>query len=239
MTSRILLADDHPVALVGLADVVARCDAGSISGVARSADELLQHLHGTLCDAVVTDFCIPAHSGASGLTLLHEIRTRFPDVSIVVVTTASNPAIYHTILSMGVKALISKSEPVEEISQAINAALEGRTYVGSSVLRLITQGGLPMSFNQSRLSRLSRSEYLIVRAWANGVSLKAMAVALDVTLNAVYWRKRAAMRKLGTRTDIELFAYMAELAGLPKEWFATEGCDYQLTSMDSLFSVPH
>lgn len=238
MTSRILLADDHPITQVGMANAVEQSGAGIVAGEARSVDELLQFLETESCDIVITDFRIPGPENISGLAMLYEIRTRFPHVPIIVTTSMVNPAIYHAILHMGVKALISKSEPVEEISQAIKMVLAGKTFVSTSVLRLIVQGGLPMGFHRSRWSHLGREECRIVKAWAEGMPLDAIASTLNAPLASVYWRKRSAMRKLGARTDSELFTYVDELAGLPAKWFVAESGWAQPVTYEAFTSAP-
>ncbi|MFC4761906.1 response regulator [Dyella koreensis] len=222
MIPRIVLAGDQPVALIGIAEAIARSGVGLVTGQAASMDELQDILQTGWCDLIVTDFRMPERDRTGGLALLQDIRTAYPKIPLAVMTGMDNPAIHHAVLSMGVKALISKSDRLNEIPQAIKEVMLGSTYLSTTVLLAIVQGGLPLDFQQPRLSCLGREECRIVSALAAGSSVEDIASKLGVSTAIVFWRKHAVMRKLGARSDRELFAYLDELAGLPGEWFVDE-----------------
>lgn len=219
MIPRIVLAGDHPVALIGMADVIAHSGAGIVAGQISGMVELQAFLQASPCDLIVTDFRMPEPGLAGGLALLQDIRIAYPDVPLVVMTGIHNPAIHHAILSLGVKALISKSDRVKEIPEAIEDVMHGRIFLSTSVVRTIVQGGLPLDFQEPRSASLGRDERNIVMALAEGTSVDDIAFALGVSSSVVFWRKHAVMRKLGARTDSELFAYLDELAAMQGDWF--------------------
>ena len=92
MVYRVILADDHPVVLKGLSLALAKDDLATVVAEAQSPDELLGLLAKTPCDALITDFSMPA-PGRDGLALLREVRRCYPDLPVMVITTLANPDI--------------------------------------------------------------------------------------------------------------------------------------------------
>lgn len=104
---RIVLADDHPIFLIGLRAVLERDDRLSIVGEANSPQALGELLQHCACDVLVTDFMMPAEPQADGLRLIEQLRRHHPALPIVVVTMLNNAGLFHAILALGVMGLLS------------------------------------------------------------------------------------------------------------------------------------
>lgn len=150
MIPRILVIGDCPITRLGIADLITRCDAGVVACQTGSLDELLEFQFVKSGDVIVADFYMPVPGLSNGLTLMQKIRTNFPAVPLVAMTSTDSPISHHEVLSLGVKALISKSDPVKEILEAIRDVLAGINYLSTSVIRSIVQGGSPQDLKQPR-----------------------------------------------------------------------------------------
>src|SRR5688572_6708180 len=87
---RIILADDHPIFLIGLRVVLEQNNGAKVIAQASNPDELLEILRRVEADVLVTDFMMPDEHHNDGLRLLHRIRRDFPELPIIVVTMLNN-----------------------------------------------------------------------------------------------------------------------------------------------------
>ncbi|WP_063573082.1 MULTISPECIES: response regulator transcription factor [Luteibacter] len=210
MVYRVILADDHPVVLKGLSLALAKDGLATIVGEAQSPDELLALLGEVACDALITDFSMPA-PGRDGLALLADVRARFPEMPVMVITTLANPALYREILATGVRGLIGKSGDAREIPEALVEIVSNHVYLGSSVRALLgAPPGTPMG-KSGTLADLSPRELTILRLFAGGNSVTDIARETGRGLSTISQQKTNAMRKLGLETDAEIFEYIDRL----------------------------
>lgn len=210
MEYRVILADDHPVVLKGLSLALTKDRLATIVGEAQSPDELLALLGKVPCDALITDFSMPA-PGRDGLALLAVLRTRYPEMPIMVITTLANPALYREILATGVRGLIGKSGDARELPEALVEIVSNHVYLGSSVRALLgAPSGAPIG-KSGTLADLSPRELTILRLFAAGNSVTDIARETGRGLSTVSQQKTNAMRKLGLDTDAEIFEYIDRL----------------------------
>jgi two-component system, NarL family, captular synthesis response regulator RcsB len=209
MMYRVVLADDHPVVLKGIALALARDELASVVGEAQTPDELLGVLERQACDALITDFSMPS-PGDDGLRLLKTIRGNHPDLPVMVITTLANPALYREILAIGVRGLLGKSGDAREIPQALKAIMAGQVYLGTSVQALIGPPGSDAAW-YGTLADLSPRELEILRLFAAGNSVTEIARRTGRGLSTVSQQKTNAMRKLQLESDAEIFEYIDKL----------------------------
>lgn len=74
MSVQVLIADDHPLVLLGVRHMLAGMGDVSIVGEAHDPAGLLALLAATPCDIVITDFAMPEQPAADGLAMLTAIR---------------------------------------------------------------------------------------------------------------------------------------------------------------------
>ena len=98
---------------------------------------------------------------------------------------------------------------LQELSNAIVAAFQGREHFSASVKHQISKLAMPDT-RDSIISRLSPREIEVVRLYAGGMSTSGIARHLSRSVNTVSTQKHSAMRKLGVKNDSELFNYAWE-----------------------------
>ena len=98
-----VIADDHPVVLVGLREMIQRDTRFELVGEAVSSSQLIKLLASNQLDLVITDFNMPGDDlYGDGLQLIEYIIEHFPAVKILVLTMISNQLIISRLLEMGV-----------------------------------------------------------------------------------------------------------------------------------------
>lgn len=209
MNFRVMLADDHPFVLLGIRATLMAQGGFTVVGEATNPSSLVQLMETTPCDVLVTDLTMPDSSCDSddGLRLIRRIRTRWPEVRIVVLTSLTNAAILRSIMSDGVIGMLNKSESMGELASAIRAAGVNRSYVSHSILQTLADAsGEPLGMLPMR--HLSPRQAEVIRMFVRGKSISEIARELGRDVRTISRQKRDAMAKLGVSNDPGLFAFV-------------------------------
>ncbi|KYQ96979.1 two-component system response regulator [Serratia plymuthica] len=202
MQKSVIIADDHPVFLIGLRTVVTTAFGENfmISAEAQTVDQLLTLLTEKLPDVLLTDFNMPGEQQSDGLRLISTLRRKYPQLPIIVITVMTNPGLVNSILATGVFAVINKQSLATELTACLKALQQGRRPPGHSVSSPSTVA-------------MSPRELEVVRLLAQGHSVNHIAAMLSRTKQTISAQKKSAMVKIGVSSDADLFAYLRE-AGL-------------------------
>jgi two-component system capsular synthesis response regulator RcsB len=216
-STRIILADDHPVVLMGIRALLEDHGEGlRVVGEAVDARGLHDLLEQERCDLLITDYCMPGAmpgkgEGEDGLMLLHALRRQYPDMRIIVLTMVGNAALIRGMLAVGVDGVVNKTALSRELLLAVRAVLQDRDYLCER-----TQAALGMSGPAVvEPARLSRREAEVVRLFASGMSVTQIAERLHRSVKTVSKQKNDAIRKLGLAGDAQLYEYARSVGLLP------------------------
>ena len=201
-----MIADDHPVVLLGLREVIQRDERFILAGEALSSSQLVEQLALHQPALVITDFNMPGdETYGDGLQLIEYLNEQFPAVKILVLTMVSNQLIISRLLEMGVAGVIAKSHIREEIGKALNALANDRSYNAPAVPATSVLSN-PKVIDE-RFSTLSPREVEVLRLVVAGSSVGDIARQLQRSVKTVSTQKVSAMRKLEVLNDHALITY--------------------------------
>ncbi|TNY26549.1 response regulator transcription factor [Fulvimonas soli] len=213
-TLRIIVADDHPVVVLGIKALLREHAAGMrVVGEAGGGRELLALLARCECDLLITDYSMPDAAGAEdGMAWLRRLRREHPALPVIVLTMLRNPALVRGMLGVGVNGVVGKAGMTRELLLAIGAVLAGRTYVGEQVREALAEAPGPDAgpdrvLAGADLSMLSRREAEVVRLYASGLTVTQIAERVCRSVKTVSQQKNDAMRKLGLTSNSQLYEY--------------------------------
>ena len=157
-------------------------------------------------DLVLLDLRMP---GADGLTCLAQIKKRYPEVKVVVLSVSTDQNVIQTALQRGASAYIVKSINPIDLPSALRQAVEGTVY---SAIGLPDPGE-----NPARAAGLTDRETTILAALARGLSNEAIGKELWVAEQTVKFHLTNIYRKLGVsnRTEAARLAYQHGLVDSP------------------------
>jgi len=206
---RAIIADDHPLVLLAIENLICGYPSMEVVGRAADATELFAEVDRTGCDLVLMDLYMPGGADGSGVDAVRQFRRRFPDVALVVLTMETEAAALQSVISLGVDALISKRDRIDLIHVAIVTALAGECYLGPAVRTLITKAAAMQRLDFVR-SMLSRRELEVFTQYASGLGVTEIAGRLGRSVKTISAQKCTAMRKLSLNSDAELFRFAVE-----------------------------
>ena len=100
----VVLADDHPIVMIGIRNALLPVKEIRIRGEADSASGLIRLLEHETPDILITDFYMPGSRQGDGIGLVTYVQRNFPAVRLIVLTMLTNPAVLRAIVDAGVQA---------------------------------------------------------------------------------------------------------------------------------------
>jgi DNA-binding NarL/FixJ family response regulator len=134
--TRILLADDHTILRDGIRALLSTAPDLEVVGEAGNGAEVLTMLETTSADVVLMDVQMPV---LDGFATMPELRQRFPEVNVLVLTMLDHENYVARMLDAGALGYVLKNAAISEIMYAI------RTVAGGSPF-LCTEIGLNMLY---------------------------------------------------------------------------------------------
>lgn len=208
-TFNVVIADDHPIVLLGVRELVERDRRFNVVGEAVCPDGLIELLKSQAVDLLITDFNMPADSPyGDGLKLMEYLTRHFPKLRVLVLTMISNPLILTRLRELGVLAVIQKNQLHDEIETALKAIAKGSPvrWQAPAPTSVVSDGAAL----DERFSRLSPKEHEILRLFVQGQGVNDIARHLNRSAKTISTQKISAMRKLEVSSDQELMAYCIE-----------------------------
>lgn len=213
---RAIIADDHPLVLLAIENLISGYPNMKIVGRAADATELFAEVDRGSCDLVLMDLYMSGGSDGSGLEVVRQFKTRYPDIALVVLTMETEAAELQKVISLGVEGLVSKRDRIDLIHVAVITALARECYVGPAVRALIADASATQRLDYVR-KILSRRELEVFTQYASGYGVTAIAARLERSVKTISAQKCTAMRKLALHSDAELFRFAVEYGVIPEE----------------------
>ncbi len=200
----VLLADDFPTTRAGVRSVL-EARGFRIVGEAADGQEALSCLQSLQPAVLVLDLGLPK---IHGLDVARRARARQPDLKIVIHTMMVDEATAAEAFREGASAYVLKQDPIANLVEAIDAALEGERWLTPSLsyAALETAGRLFDSIADPRRG-LSDREHEILRLTASGLTSREMGEQLGISRRTVETHRANLQVKLKLSTYRDLVRY--------------------------------
>jgi two-component system capsular synthesis response regulator RcsB len=203
---RAIIADDHPLVLLAIENLIGGYPDMQVVGRATDATELFTEVERNPCDLVLMDLYMPGGFDGHGLDIVKQFKIRYPNVALVILTMETQAAALQKVISLGVDGLVSKRDRIDLIHVAVVMAMARECYVGPAVRALIADATQAQRLDFVR-AMLSRRELEVFIQYASGFGVSEIAVRLGRSVKTISAQKCAAMRKLSLQSDAELFRF--------------------------------
>lgn len=199
---KILIVDDHPLVREGLATRISLHDDLEICGEAESENDALSLVRATNPDLVLVDLAL---KGGHGLELIKQIKSRHPNVKMLVVSGFMESLYAERALRAGASGYLNKQESNDRVIDAIRAVLRGEQYIGHEITqRLVGQALGSLDSPKTAIETLSDRELEIFRLIGSGITTSSIADQLIVSVHTIETHRENIKRKLGIKKATEL-----------------------------------
>src|SRR5690554_1409106 len=192
--ARVIIADDHPLFRAALKQALTETLSAPILE-AESFEQLLalidSHPH---VELVLLDLTMPGNKGLTGLTSL---RSRYPDILVVIVSANEQVQTIRQAMAFGASAYIPKSMPLAELQQAVHTVLAGDTWLPESLRDDVEADNADEHIEfANRLEQLTPQQFRVLECLADGLLNKQIAYELNVQETTIKQHVSAILRKL-------------------------------------------
>jgi DNA-binding NarL/FixJ family response regulator len=179
---RIVIADDHLIARVGLVTIVNEQHDMTVVAEATNGQQAVALYRKLRPDVILMDLRMPV---MDGFDAARAIRAEFPDARILALSTYSADEYIHRAFTAGVQAYLKKDVQHDDLIQAIRAVHAGQAPIAASLVA------------QSPRPDLSARELEVLRLIAQGLSNKQIGYALSIAEYTVMNHVKSILGKLG------------------------------------------
>ncbi len=198
---RILLVDDHDVLRAGTRQVLEMYPDMIVVGEASDGDTALAVADELAPDIVLIDLRLPDRNG---IDVARQLKVTHPAIRIVVLSAFSDDEFVRAALEAGVTGYLLKTMPRHELVNAVRAASQGTSVLDPVLSARLA--GMPAARPRSPSSRsgLTWREGEIVTLVAEGLTNKAIAARLEMSVRTVEGHINHVFTKLGVESRTEL-----------------------------------
>lgn len=212
---RILIADDHPIVLRGLRQILE--EGGNVRRITEvnSGEEVLAAIKEDNFDIVLLDISM---SGMNGIDTLEEIREVKPALPVLMLSMYPEKDYALRAIKAGAAGYLTKKSAPTELSIAINKIARGGRYISPGLADLIAST-LTESSDAPLHERLSNREFQVLRMIATGKSLKEIGAEISLSPKTIGTFRSRILQKLNLNSNAELVRYALkhELFELPPD----------------------
>jgi DNA-binding NarL/FixJ family response regulator len=194
--SRIFLVDDHPLMREGLRARIESQPDLAVCGEAADVSEALPLLKELAPQLVIIDLALKS---SHGLDLVKEIKTRFSQMKMLVVTAYDENLYAERVLRAGAHGYVNKQEVQDTLIEAIREVLAGRRYLSQTMTqRLLTCaiGEKDPGAGDNPVERLSDRELQVFQLIGEGKATSAIAKQLHLSIHTIDSHRENIRHKL-------------------------------------------
>ena len=188
---RILLVDPHQVFRKGLISVLLEDQKLSFEIDETSEIDVKSDVRGKKYDAIIIDLFFP---DKCGFDLVKDVK-KYYSLPILTMSVYSNETFGIRAYKAGAQGFFNKTQPMEEILEALHEILKGNEYFSSRIINKIKKTTSPAGHKVS-LDILTNRELQILCLFALGFQTAEIAKKLFVSLATISTHKRNILKKI-------------------------------------------
>lgn len=219
---KILIVDDHPIVIEGLTDLINKEEDIVVCGYAKDIPHAIKAIKKLEPDVVTIDISL---ENASGLDLIKEIKTRFPDLPMLALSMHEESLYAQRAIRAGAKGYITKHEATKKVITAIRKVLEGQLYLSEAMkdkLLYSLIGHEEADEISSPIDCLTDRELEVFSLLGQGKATRQIAEQLCLSVKTIETYRSRIKEKLNLSSGSELLRCAFQwVSRQDKTWFPT------------------
>jgi DNA-binding NarL/FixJ family response regulator len=189
---RVLVAEDHLIARVGVTEVINMQHDMTVVAEATNGEQALALYRKHRPDVTLLDIRMPK---LSGLDAAMAIRASDPAARLIALTSYEGEEDIRRALAVGIRAYLTKDVLREELIRTIHAVHAGEVYLPPKIAAVVA--------SQSNRPQLSARERDVLELIARGLGNKEIASQLEIAEDTVKNHIKSIYSKLGVQDRVQ------------------------------------
>lgn len=193
---KILICDDHNLVREGIVALLKQIDDIEVVGEASNGIEAIQKIKQKLPDVVLMDLSMPK---LDGLKTTVEIRKKYPEIKIIILTQYENEEYIVQMLKAGANGYVLKNSIADDLIRGIREVMKGEKFFSSSITKIILEEYVKkvQGLRQENITpELTNRELEVLKLIAEGYSNQETADKLFISVRTVEFHRANIMHKL-------------------------------------------
>jgi two-component system, NarL family, invasion response regulator UvrY len=200
---RVGIADDHAIVRSGLRQYLGEHVDLRVTGEANNGREALELVRSGEVDVLLMDISMPDQSGVEALA---GIKSRFPDLAVLILSGFPEAHYATTLLRQGASGYLNKECEPEEIVNAIRTVARGRRYISPALAELLADG-VAGGGERAPHELLSDRELQVFLRLAKGETIGHMAESMFLSVKTISTYRTRVLDKLKLSSNSDLTYY--------------------------------
>ncbi len=206
-TPTVVIADDHPIFLLGLKSVLEKMtDEFDLIGVAENGNQAWDLIKNKKPDIALLDIEMP---DMSGLDLCEKVRAENLFTKVIALTVHKDEDIFNQALEAGVHGYILKENSINDLSEGIKTVLSGNFFFSASVSGFLLNRTARASQADIEVKgrRLTKTEKYVMRMIAEGHTSNDIAKKMRISVKTINNHRANICKKLNLKGTNSLLVY--------------------------------
>ena len=202
----IILADDHTLIREGIRSIIEAAPGLKVIGEAGDGNQLLRMMKNTVPDMVILDISMP---GLRGIEAAREIKTRYPDIRILMLSMHKSEEFLAMALQAGAGGYLLKEDTGDELLQAIAQLRAGRTFLSATLAKNLSTDIIAICRGNHAVSAdpLTARERQVLQLIAEGHTDRQIGELLFISLRTAQRHRYNIRTKLNLKHTADLVKY--------------------------------
>lgn len=204
---RVLLADDHTIVRKGLRLLLDAEPGIVVVDEAENGRDAVEKAEQLQPDIVLMDHTMPL---LNGLEATRQLRTRLPQVKVLILTMHTNEAYIFEFLQAGAVGYLVKQSAPTDLVAAIYAIQQGQSYLSPAISKTVIEEYVRQGEATGKGSppdTLTTREREVLQLIVEGHSNREIAEHLHISVKTVGVHRVNLMQKLDLHSPTELTKY--------------------------------
>ena len=197
----VVIIDDHRMFTESIGRLLDGEDGLTVVGSATSAAEGIAIVRQEKPAVVLVDYQMPEQDGVE---VTAAIKRHDPDVMVVMLTGSADDRVLLAAIEAGCSGFLTKDRASSEVVNAVRSAAAGEALISPSMLARLLPRLSPT--HRSTTVELTAREKEVLDHMAQGLSNKAIADALFLSVNTVRNYVQSTLMKLDAHSKLEAVA---------------------------------
>lgn len=211
-TIRIAIADDHPLLVSSIENVLHTAGYFTIQGTYETGEALLEGLkQSPQPEVLILDYHLPDHNGAK---LARQVTYHYPEIKILALSGFEKPGLSTELIESGCAGFLLKTSARQDVLlKAIHTVLDGNIYLDKQLKERFAEnihrtGRLR---HREMQSKLTKRELEILALIINELSSQEIAERLFISKKTVDNHRSSILMKTGAKNNFALMKIAMEL----------------------------